>query len=147
MVDAPPWDEYSRDRPRPGMSYPIGRDRLERALHETGAAVRSLSYVSSEPVHPLPPEHDLIQVFWFGRSRGRRLANATLPPVDALWMRVWAVPSERRREIAEALPDVLPTVGEWIAAALRRDPGTVWSTADHRLTVRHGPGGLRVDED
>ncbi|MEV0897330.1 hypothetical protein [Actinoplanes sp. NPDC049802] len=147
MSDAPPWNDYRRSRLRSGMSYPVGRDLIERSLRETGIAIGSLDFAVPTAGHPVSPEdQDVIEVSWFGRSRSRRLANASLMPADALFMRVWAVPSDCRREVSTLLVGALPTVCQWLAAASARDPGSVWSTSNHELTVRYRNHALAIQD-
>ncbi|MEU4689869.1 hypothetical protein [Actinoplanes sp. NPDC023714] len=142
-----PWDEYRRDRLRAGMSYPVGRDLVELALREAGAAVGSLAFVVPTAGHPRAGEpQNIIEIFWYGRARARRLANASLPPADALLMRVWAVNSTHRHDVADLLRDALPAACRWIAAALARDPAGAWSTADHELTVRYANAAVTIHE-
>jgi hypothetical protein len=99
VSDALPWDEYRRSRLRSGMSYPVGRNLIERSLREAGVTIGSLDFAVPAAGPAVSPEdQDVIEVFWFGKSRSRQLANASLAPADALFMRVWAVHSTCRHE-------------------------------------------------
>jgi hypothetical protein len=147
VSDALPWDEYRRSRLRSGMSYPVGRNLIERSLREAGVTIGSLDFAVPAAGHPVSPEdQDIIEVFWFGKSRSRLLANASLAPADALFMRVWAVHSTCRHEVSALLADALPTMCQWMAAALAREPGSVWSASNHELIMRYRSHAIVFDE-
>ncbi|MEU4218546.1 hypothetical protein [Actinoplanes sp. NPDC026623] len=143
MPDELPWAEYGRDRLRSGMSYPVGRGLIERSLREAGVTIGSLAFAG----HPVSPgNQDIIEVYWFGRSRSRRLANASLAPADALFLRVWAVHRARRHEISVLLADALPIACRWMAPALAREPDSVWSAQNHELIVRYANHAIAAHE-
>jgi hypothetical protein len=143
-----PWAEYSKDRLRSGVSYPVTRSVVERALREADAAVGSLAFIVPTPGHPRVGEGlNIVEVFWFGRARVRQLVNGSLPPADALFMRVWAVDSARRQDIANLLETALPEACRWIAGALAREPGSVWSAANHELIVRYQDSAVEIHEN
>jgi hypothetical protein len=147
MADTKPWDEYHKGHLRSGMSYPVGRDLIERSLGEADVRIGSLAFVVPAAGHPVSPDdQDVIEVFWFGKSRSRQLANASLVPADALFMRVWAVHSTRRHEVSALLADALPAVCQWIAAALAREPDSVWSASNRELVVRFRHHAIAVQE-
>jgi hypothetical protein len=147
MPDELPWAEYRRGRLRPGMSYPVGRGLIERSLRDAGVTVGSLDFAVPVAGHPVSPgNQDIIEVHWFGRSRSRRLANASLAPADALFLRVWAVHCARRHEVSVLLADALPIACRWMAAALAREPDSVWSAQNHELIVRYGNHAIATHE-
>jgi len=147
MADTQPWDDYHKSPLRSGISYPVGRDLIERSLCEAGVRIGSLAFAVPAAGHPVSPDdQDVIEVFWFGKSRSRQLANASLVPADALFMRVWAVHSTRRHEVSALLADALPAVCQWMAAALAREPGSVWSASNRQLVVRFRHHAIDIQE-
>lgn len=115
------------------MSYPVGRDFIERELNESGAVLGSLSlFVPANGWYDSPEGQGIVEVFWFSA------------PADSLYMRIWAVQSARRREIAGLLTNALPTAGRWAAAALTWGYG--WSATGHRLILRFTSSALKVEK-
>lgn len=147
MSDALPWNDYRKGPLRSGMSYPVRRNLIERSLREAGVTIEGLEFCGGTNDHPASTEdQDVIQIFWFGKYRSRELANGSLEPSDALFMRVQAVDSASRHEVSVLLGEALPTVCRWIAAALAREPASVWSASDHELIVRYSNHAIAIHE-
>ena len=145
MSDDPPWEEYSRDRLRAGMAYPVGRDFVEGCLRDAGAVIGSLSFVGGTADPRQAPERRLlIDLYWFGDAQSGYLTNPYRTRASYLFLRLWAVPSVQRREMGQLLGEGLPLACRWAAAAMSR--GTAWSASQHVLTLHAGPKGLFVEE-
>jgi hypothetical protein len=144
MSDALPWNDYSKGPLRSGMSYPVRRNLIERLLREADVTIEGLEFSggTNEPVST--EDQDIIQIFWYGKYRSRGLANGSLAPSEALFMRVQAVDSAHRHEVSVLLEEALPTVCQWIAAALAREPASVWSASNHELTVRYSNHAIAI---
>jgi hypothetical protein len=129
------------------MSYPVRRNLIERSLREAGVTIECLEFSGGTNNHPVSTEdQDIIQISWFGKYRSRELANGSLAPSEALFMRVQAVDSAYRHEVSALLEEALPTVCQWIAAALARAPASVWSASDHQLIVRYSNHAIAIHE-
>ncbi len=141
VPDDVPWEEYRRDRPRPGMSYPVGRDLVERTLRETGAMIGTLEllvpvYVRhSEPADPLA-----VTVDWFSDARSHR----TRSEASHLLLRVWAIPAEQRHHLRTLASDAVARACRW--AAETRNRGTAWTASSHTLVLRYHQDELTTEE-
>jgi hypothetical protein len=146
VTDVPPWEDYSRDRLRSGMSYPVGRDFVERCLRNASAVIGSLSFAggTADP-RDTPEPNPLLHVIWFSDVPRRIATNPPRSRASFLFMRLWAVPSAQRKDVARLLVDGLPIACRWAAAAMNR-AGTGWSAAEHVLTLWHANQTLKIEE-
>jgi hypothetical protein len=132
VIDDPPWDEYSKGRIAPGWAYPLGRNRIERALRTAGARVGSLS-LDGPDLPPRPGPIAVFDVFWLGDARAGYFWESP-GGHSALLMRWTAVPTGQRLAIASQLEAGWLDRGcEWAAGALVR--GNAWSASEHRFLV------------
>jgi hypothetical protein len=125
------------------MSYPVGRDLVERSLRDARAQVGTLTFGVPTTSY-LPAEgRSILEVFWFGDDRSRCLSDPQ-SPAACLFMRMWAVPSPQTAEIGALLAQCLPVACRWAAQAVER--GRVWSATEHVWTVRYERGALVTTE-
>jgi hypothetical protein len=146
VIDEPPWEDYSRGRLRSGMSYPVGRDFVERCLRDAAAVVGSLNFVggTTDP-RDAPERNPVLEVYWFSDVPRRFAPNPTRSRASFLFMRLWAVPSVQRRDVAQLLVEGLPSACRWAATAMTR-AGTGWSASEHVLTLWHANQALEIEE-
>jgi hypothetical protein len=146
VTEEPPWEDYSRDRLRSGLSYPVGRDFVERCLRDAAVVVGSLNFVGGTADPPATMErHLLLDVFWFSDVPRRIETKPARTVASFLFMRLWAVPSVHRRPMARLLLAGLPLACRWAAAATSR-AGTGWAASEHVLTLRHANQALEIEE-
>ena len=143
VTDDLPWDDYRKAQLPGGWAYPLGRDRIARALREAGATVGSLSLGRPD----LPPRSEPQKVFdlhWLGDAQAGYFGPIK-PGRGRLLMRWTAVPIEHRIQIARQLEDGILEQGcRWAAASLSR--GNAWSASEHRFLVSQVDGRLQLFE-
>ena len=138
-----PWDDYRKDRLPRGWAYPIGRDRIARALREAGATVGSLS-LGRPDLPPRPGRQTVFDLLWLGDAQAGYFGPIK-PGRSRLLMRWTAVAVEHRIQIARQLEDTVLEQGcQWAAASPTR--GNAWSASEHRLLVTHVEGQLQLSE-
>jgi hypothetical protein len=145
VTGEPPWEDYSRGRLRSGMSYPVGRDFVERCLRDAAVVIGSLSFVggTADPRHA-PERRLLVDLYWFGDARSAYRSDPRRTRASYLFMRLWAVPAEQRKDAGQLLAEGLPVACRWAAAAKTR--GTAWSASQHVLTLWHAKKRLEIEE-
>jgi len=128
------------------MSYPVGRDLVERCLRDAAVVVGSLNFVvgTADP-RVTPVRNCVFEVYWFSDVHRRFATSPARTRAGFLFMRLWAVPSVRRRDIAQLLVDGLPIACRWAAAAMS-SAGTGWSASEHVLTLWHAKQVLEIEE-
>lgn len=133
----PPDYGFHKDRLTGGWSYPLKRSLLDEALVSAGATnIASVFYslvmtpMDDRRTGPLTAQYqgDAMPSHWAGRVS----------------IYVQTVPSEIRREIADALLAVLGDVARWIAGTTEREP--TWRAASHSLSVFIDDGSATLRE-
>ena len=136
-------DAYRKAQLPGGWAYPIGRDRIARALREAGATVGSLS-LGRPDLPPRPGRQPVFDLLWLGDAQAGYVGPIKLGR-SRLLMRWTAVPVEHRIQIARQLEDTVLEQGcRWAAASLSR--GNAWSASEHRFLVSHVDGRLQLSE-
>lgn len=136
VPDDLPWEEYRRNRPRHGMSFPIGRDLIEQALRDANAIIGTLELVVPDyGGHPAPADPLAVTVDWFSDAQSGYLSNRNRSEASHLLMRVWAVPADHRHQLRIPASDGVALACRWAAEA--RERGTAWSASNHSLMLRY----------
>lgn len=134
MSDDHPWLDYSKETLPRGSSYVVGRDQIEAALHESGAALGHLSLYRPLAVDPAATSWIVLSVFWAGDGGSRYFGMQDRSAQSRLSMSWHALPSGQPERLRAELGDHwLPEACDWIAAAPSR--GNVWQATDHRWTL------------
>jgi hypothetical protein len=133
----PPDYGFHKDRLTRGWSYPLKRSLLDEALVSAGATNIAAVFYS------------LVMTPMDDRRAGPLTAHYHGDDTPSHWAEqvsiyVETVPSENRREIADALLTVLGDVARWIAGTTEREP--TWRAASHSLYVFVDDGSATLRE-
>jgi hypothetical protein len=122
----------SKDRLRPGWSYPVKRSLLDRALIEAGVtSVSNVTYVLD--TRPLSdPHRPPLSVTYLGMA-------------ERCMITVRSVPAESRLSVADALAKRLGDVAQWIASVNDRTP--TWRSEWHQIHAILTVDGVRLTDE
>ena len=141
-----PWEEYRRDRPRPGMSFPMGRQLVEQALRDANAVIGTLELLVPDYVgRPAAGDLLAVTVDWFSDAQSGYVASRNRSEASHLLMRVWAVPADQRHQLRDAASHGVALACRWAAGA--RERGTAWSASNHSLVLRYRRDTLTAEEN
>lgn len=138
--------EYSRDRLRPGLSYPVGQTQVRQILHEanidTNVSLRCPGRDAWHSSHSGP----LIVADWHASLSSSVFLKRGTAPGARTWLNVYAVPSEIRASTAELVMNgLLLDACVWIKSATAR-PDSAWAGSRHRWSAHLRHGTLSIDE-
>ena len=140
MSAQPTWDDTSRSRLRPGLTYPVKSNQIKTLLRGSQARVSTLSWsVAHVNIHTELP---VLDVYRGGDAR----AGYSGPPGHG-WTRlsIFAVPQELKDEVAALLTaKILPQACQWIAEIPSR--GNAWLASSHGLQYSLKNGELMREE-
>ena len=147
VTDDDLWSFYDKDQLPHGWSYPLGRDRIAKALREAGANLGSLNLSSpGEIAEAAPGQHgiDVLRVRCVGDGQARyHGGNFTFP--SRLHMYLNAVPVDVRGDIGRLLESgALQRACSWSVEAATR--GNVWLSTSHEFVACYRDGRLQVSE-
>lgn len=136
--DGHPWLDYRKDSLPGGLTYLVGRDRIEVALRQAGATLGWLSLARPDAWSGSA----VASVHWAGDGGSRYFGMADRTLQSRLSMSWHAVPSEVADGLrAEVTDRWLPEACAWAAAA--PGMGNVWQATDHAWTLWFASGTLR----
>ena len=126
------------------MSFPIGRDLVERALRDANTVVGTLELVIPDYRGPVPADLLAVTVDWFSDAQSGYRSNRNRSDASHLLMRVWAVPADQRQQLRVPASDAVALACRWAAEARKR--GTAWSASNHLLVLRYQQDTLTREE-